>query len=533
MGKQKALRARQCGALLAWGAMLLIGAAHAQGSPGMTWNSLSALPELLNATWVPENQPQDERQLLSDMALPPLQASARAAAEQAIARLHRGEDPLPSAGCGALGQPRLGWYPYPLQFLYGAGNVMIEEAHQVRQIPVSGIHHSSTLMDPNALQALQINGDVSGYWDGDALVIDTLGVREDIETFYGVDHDPALHVVERYRLADHDTLERITTVEAPSVFTKPWVIRTVYRRAPLKSYVSSACESKKGWLTPGPLPKLAVPPQFALGDAASVGAAKRFTANMSWASIQQLPRLWGVRWSSPESYDATQIVLSALTYPPLKPQYLAKSKQRVLNIMQGKSEFKQAACAPNGMTRSIWYTSAPVFLFEPGSRLVLAESEFREIFMDGRTHPEHLDENDPTIRYEGHSIGWWEGSALVIDTVGINPRWDLFYGVPYGGPNHVVERYELLTPDSLRVTVTVEAPAVLEKPWVFTKTYTLQPGNFGQGGPKLSAAEARTEAESQGGGAGTFSCVPSDSRQKVDVNGALKLDLTPPPPGLH
>ena len=35
--------------------------------------------------------------------------------------------------------------------------------------------------------------------------------------------------------------------------------------------------------------------------------------------------------------------------------------------------------------------------------------------MDGRTHPANL-----APSYYGHSIGWWEGDTLVIDTVGFN-----------------------------------------------------------------------------------------------------------------
>lgn len=42
---------------------------------------------------------------------------------------------------------------------------------------------------------------------------------------------------------------------------------------------------------------------------------------------------------------------------------------------------------------------------------------YRQIFMDGRAHPAK-----PNPTWMGHSVGRWEGSTLVIDTVGFNDR---------------------------------------------------------------------------------------------------------------
>jgi len=50
-------------------------------------------------------------------------------------------------------------------------------------------------------------GDSVGYWEGDTLVIDTIGIK--IGPFamvdaYGTPQSPALHVLERYRLIDYE-----------------------------------------------------------------------------------------------------------------------------------------------------------------------------------------------------------------------------------------------------------------------------------------------------------------------------------------
>jgi hypothetical protein len=57
-------------------------------------------------------------------------------------------------------------------------------------------------------------------------------------------------------------------------------------------------------------------------------------------------------------------------------------------------------------------------------------------------HPESL-----TPSWQGHSVGWYEGDTLVIDTVGIKSAplstIDLF-GTPHSEALHVVERYRLI-----------------------------------------------------------------------------------------
>jgi hypothetical protein len=50
-------------------------------------------------------------------------------------------------------------------------------------------------------------GDSVGHYEGDTLVIDTVGVKIgplSMVDMYGTPHSPALHVVERYRLIDYE-----------------------------------------------------------------------------------------------------------------------------------------------------------------------------------------------------------------------------------------------------------------------------------------------------------------------------------------
>jgi hypothetical protein len=83
--------------------------------------------------------------------------------------------------------------------------------------------------------------------------------------------------------------------------------------------------------------------------------------------------------------------------------------------------------------------------------------EWREIWMDGRPHP---GPDELTASWFGHSIGWWEGKTLVVDTVGFNGRtWiDQNVNLRLSDAARVVERYQRIPNDIMRVDITVYDP---------------------------------------------------------------------------
>ncbi len=69
-----------------------------------------------------------------------------------------------------------------------------------------------------------------GRWEGDTLVVDTVGLND--STWLdraGTPHSDQLHVVERFRRVDQDTLEIEFLFEDPKAFTKPWGAKKVYQ----------------------------------------------------------------------------------------------------------------------------------------------------------------------------------------------------------------------------------------------------------------------------------------------------------------
>jgi hypothetical protein len=87
---------------------------------------------------------------------------------------------------------------------------------------------------------------------------------------------------------------------------------------------------------------------------------------------------------------------------------------------------------------------------------------FRTVYMDGRSHPA---EPDPT-NY-GHSIGWWEGDTLVIDSIGYNEDfWLDRRGLPHTESLHTIERFTRVDAETIEYQITIDDPAAYTAPYV-------------------------------------------------------------------
>lgn len=96
---------------------------------------------------------------------------------------------------------------------------------------------------------------------------------------------------------------------------------------------------------------------------------------------------------------------------------------------------------------------------------------FRQVFLDGRTHPANF---EPA--WMGHSIGKWEGDTLVIDTTGFSDRAWIGQGrMPHTEALHMTERYRRVDYGHMEVGVTFEDPKTLVKPWHGTLKWNLAP----------------------------------------------------------
>jgi len=91
--------------------------------------------------------------------------------------------------------------------------------------------------------------------------------------------------------------------------------------------------------------------------------------------------------------------------------------------------------------------------------------------MDGRALP-----INPEPRWNGYSVGRWEGDTLVIDTIGFDDRaWLDQYGNGYSTEMRLEERWQRVGRDTIEAVYRVDDPATYTRPWLSTtKTWERQ-----------------------------------------------------------
>jgi len=145
-------------------------------------------------------------------------------------------------------------------------------------------------------------------------------------------------------------------------------------------------------------------------------------------------------------------------------------------------EDPHAQCMPMGVPRQAagypWrFVQAPAYA-KATHLFMLYEANihsYRQIFMDGRKHPP-AEELEPT--WFGHSIGWWEGDTLVVDTVGFDETfWLDRRGVPHTEQLRTLERFTRRDFRAMEYEITFEDPGALTAPWTTGFDLTFSPGS--------------------------------------------------------
>jgi hypothetical protein len=133
---------------------------------------------------------------------PILQPEAAAVVKKRSETLRRGEDyPNPSLNCWPMVSPYI-FRVQEMQVLQKKDEVLFlfMQDHQVRRVRLNGQHPDN--VTPSW------RGDSIGHYEGDTLVVDTVGVKaipEPVLDMYGSPFSEGLHVTERYRLVDYET----------------------------------------------------------------------------------------------------------------------------------------------------------------------------------------------------------------------------------------------------------------------------------------------------------------------------------------
>jgi len=186
-----------------------------------------------------------------DGRIPPLtpEGQKRLAARQ---EARRGRGPADSyvdrnlsERCVTRGAPKIpSAYNNNFQIVQAPGTVAImqEMDHETRIIPLDGTPHVGKNI------GLWL-GDSRGHWEGDTLVVDTTNygnqiVDTTINCCGGAGAN--LHVVERFKRIDPNTIDYQYTVDDPTTFTRPWTVAIPLTKAPGPIYEYACHEGNYG-----------------------------------------------------------------------------------------------------------------------------------------------------------------------------------------------------------------------------------------------------------------------------------------------
>jgi len=166
---------------------------------------------------------------------------ARRAAEAASAQ--RGE-PLANTGtvCIPYGMPTMmSIATYPIEIIQTPKQITIitEAFSEVRRV----------FMDqpPSKIDdvAPGFYGRSTGRWEGDTLVVETVGVKPSIAGYRGMPHSEQMRITERMHLVAPDYLHDDVTLQDPVVLEKPVTFTYAYKRLPGYEMVEFVCDNNR------------------------------------------------------------------------------------------------------------------------------------------------------------------------------------------------------------------------------------------------------------------------------------------------
>jgi hypothetical protein len=160
---------------------------------------------------------------------------------------------------------------------------------------------------------------------------------------------------------------------------------------------------------------------------------------------------------------------------PMPPEELKRLKE--FQAMRDKLPPEQdpspsARCLPPGLT-FIMTAPYPFEIVQTPTK-ILTYHDFgnfvRQIRLTTKDH------GDPTPSWLGHSVGWFEGDTLVVDTTGFNGKaWLDASGLRSSDQLHTIERFRKVNGE-LEYTVRIEDPLVFTQPWTAMAHFVPQPG---------------------------------------------------------
>jgi hypothetical protein len=148
----------------------------------------------------------------------------------------------PDAHCLPLGLMQLHMHPQPRKIVQTPNEVIImyEAQAGLRQIFTDGRPLPNNDPEP------WWYGYSVGHWEGDTLVVETVGFRDDV--WLDVDGSPLTNsgkMIERFRRPDYGHLNIDVTIEDPKAYTKPFTVRVQQKIMPDTELIEFICSENE------------------------------------------------------------------------------------------------------------------------------------------------------------------------------------------------------------------------------------------------------------------------------------------------
>jgi hypothetical protein len=145
----------------------------------------------------------------------------------------------PDAHCLPMGLMQFHTHPQPRKIIQTPKEIVIiyEANHGLRQIYTDG--RSLPANDPDPWWY----GYSIGHWDGDTMVVETTGFRDDV--WLDIDGTPLTNkgkLTERFHRVNYGTLNVDVTVEDPTMYTAPFTVKVIQRIMPDTELIEFICQ---------------------------------------------------------------------------------------------------------------------------------------------------------------------------------------------------------------------------------------------------------------------------------------------------
>ena len=224
-----------------WSAVVLLNGALAQSRP---------IPEFGGVWGIYRGGPGADPKIApppaSPVALKPEYAKPYEARRAAEAAANSRGEPLATASssCVPYGMPSMMSVAiYPIEIIQTPKQVTIiaEAFSEVRRIYMEKPQLKIDDVPPGYY------GRSVGRWEGDTLIIDTVGIKESVQ-YQRMPHSDQVHITERMRLVVPDILHDQITIEDPVVLEKPYTYTLAYRRMRNYEMVEFVCDNNREYV---------------------------------------------------------------------------------------------------------------------------------------------------------------------------------------------------------------------------------------------------------------------------------------------